>query len=148
MILFAKRNGLAYRGHVLIWASPDDNGHKIPKFILKENDKGMLEKKMQEYINTAVKGLYPENVKYWDVVNEAISDEKLLYYKKSHWSKIDNFVCKAFKFARAANPHATLTYNDYNAEGMSRTWGQKTKSDKVFKLIKDNKDCGIDAVGF
>jgi len=84
------------------------------------------------------------------VVNEAIVDgpnpKKIL--KVSPWSQVDDYVCKAFKAARAADPTIQLFYNDYKHASM--TGVTKTKSDKVFNYIKDlkSKGCPIDGVGF
>ena len=63
--------------------------------------------------------------------------DKTQIYKSSIFTKIDDFVCKAFKFARKANPYVKLFYNDYNTEG-------KTKGDKVFNMIQKYGDVPID----
>ena len=101
---------------------------------------------MLNYINETVHRI--EGAFAWDVINEAISDDPNEYIKQSPWSGIDNFICKAFKAARAANPNAKLFYNDYNVLTMDG-W-RKTKADKMFKLVQQlkNDDCGITGVGF
>ena len=108
---------------------------------------------MGEYITKTIQavGDYPYA---WDVVNEAILDgtnpPKL--YKDSPWSVIDDFVCKSFKAAREAAPSGMkLFYNDYRHASMHGEY--KTKSDRVFKMIKAMKEigeveCPIDGVGF
>jgi len=86
----------------------------------------------------------------WDVVNEAIDDspDPKKIVKESPWTKVDDYVCKAFKAARAADPTIQLFYNDYKHASM--TGPTKVKSDKVFNYIKELKarGCPIDGVGF
>jgi len=57
----------------------------------------------------------------WDVVNEAIDDshDPTKIVKESPWSAVDDYVCKAFKAARAADPSVQLFYNDYKHASMT-----------------------------
>jgi len=134
----------------LIWGAPSTpaNPH-VPAFVTNETNATKLEEFMVEYINQtmAAVGDYPIA---WDVVNEAVdnSNDPSKVIKVSAWSKIDDYVCKAFKAARAANPNTQLYYNDYKHASMNGTY--KARSDKVFNLIKDlkAKGCPIDGVGF
>lgn len=132
------------RFHTLIWASP---GTHNPSFVNNEQSKTKLENYMNNYIETVMTHMGPYPFAY-DVVNEAISDGPNYFLKTSPWSKINDFVCKAFKKAKEVNPNAELFYNDYKHASMLGRY--KSKSDKVFKLVKDLKDrnCGIDGVGF
>ena len=101
---------------------------------------------MVEFITTAMTALQPEDVFAWDVVNEAVQGGEGDLFKETHWQGIPDLICKAFKAARRANPKAKLFYNDYGFEtGVG--WEQH-KADKIFQLVKDNKDCGIDGIGF
>ena len=102
---------------------------------------------MIDYITSTITtiGDYPFA---WDVVNESIDNNSSKYIKESPWSIIDDYVCKAFKAAKAANPKIKMYYNDYKHE--SNVGRYASKSDRVYKLVKDLKDrnCGIDGVGF
>lgn len=102
---------------------------------------------MIRYIKSTVKAIgdYPL---VWDVVNEAISDGPSLVNKTSPWSIIDDYICKAFKAAKEANPKIKLFYNDY--KHASTTGIYATKADRVYNLVKNLKEngCGIDGVGF
>jgi endo-1,4-beta-xylanase len=137
------------RGHTLIWAAL---GSHNPDFVLNETDADVLEDFMLDYINktiTAV-GDYPFN---WDVVNEAVSDNKNTQsLKDSPWNMIDDFICKAFKQARAVAPSTTkLYYNDYKHASMTGPY--QVKSDKIYEMIslmkeRGEDECPIDGVGF
>ena len=78
---------------------------------------------IREHIHTVV-NRYKDVVYCWDVVNEAMSDdgrprrwgEAPNPYRESELYKLcgDEFIAKAFEFAREADPNALLFYNDYN----------------------------------
>lgn len=67
---------------------------------------------------TAVVGRYRGRVAQWDVVNEAISDAPGEWLRPSRWREAigDDYIAEAFRAAHAADPDATLIYNDYNIE--------------------------------
>lgn len=81
---------------------------------------------MTNYIESTIKAISPENVFVWDVLNEAIADpwditsgnvvDTVNYFKKTHWTIVDDFVCKAFQAAKKANPKAKMFYNEYGLE--------------------------------
>lgn len=81
---------------------------------------------MIDYITETVKAIgdYPFP---WNVVNEPIYNSPNKYIKESPWSIIDDYVCKAFKAARAAIPSIKLFYNDY--KHASNIGVYKSKSD-------------------
>jgi len=131
----------------LIWAAPYTDAHKHnPTFIHDEKNATKLEEFMGEYITKTMHAIgdYPYA---WDVVNEAIADgpNPKVIYKESPWSVIDDFVCKSFKAARKASPGMKLFYNDYKHASMYGSF--KTKSDKVFNMVKEMKERGVDDNG-
>ena len=132
------------RGHNLVWVT--DQSNLLPAFVRDETDAATLEKYMLDYIHTVVTHV-GEKAFAWDVINEAVSDDPNQLIKDSPWSKIDDYLCKAFKAARSANPKPLLFYNDYNID--SAVGWSKTKSDKVYSLVKDLKSrgCPVDGVG-
>ena len=144
LVDYAKKNSMAFRAHVLIWGTP---GTHNPAFVRKETNATVLEEYMLRYINETMAniGSYPFA---WDVVNEAVENNEPQTIKTSPWSAIDGFICKAFKAARKAQPNAQLFYNDYKHAAMAGKY--KTKSDKVYEIVKTLKEnnCGIDGVGF
>lgn len=144
---FAKENGMAMRGHTLIWGAPTSGGHQHnPEFVNDETNATALEEFMTEYITSVMTNVtYPQ---FWDVVNEAVGDGPNLVMKTSPWTIIDDYICKAFKAARKANPNVELFYNDYKHASMNGTYA--TKSDRVYNLIKNLTEagCPVDGVGF
>lgn len=138
---FAKKHGMAMRGHTLIWAK---NGDWIPNW-LKQQSAGGVEAFMKQYIQNVVRHMdYPY---VWDVVNEALNDNGTL--RNDHvFAKVPDFICKSFKWAHEASPNTKLYINEYsvlNSEGWS-----KKKSDALYNLVKSlkNRGCPIHGVGF
>ena len=67
---YAKKNGMAMRGHNLIWAS---TGNRNPGWVYNITNTTELENFMIEYITTTIQtiGDYPFA---WDAINEAVGD--------------------------------------------------------------------------
>ena len=90
------------------------------------------------------KGADNAKILSWDVVNEAVADHGNEMWKSNPWyPKLPDYVERAFKYAREADPEALLFYNDYNI-----VWdGQKT--DKIVEMVKDfqKKKVPIDGIG-
>lgn len=105
-------NGASMRAHCLIWHD------QTPKALMK-NGEGIEASRasMKEYIE-AYMGHYRGKVQYWDVVNEAISNDwNSLYRTNSGWYEAyggPEFITDAFTFARATDPDAKLYLVDYN----------------------------------
>jgi endo-1,4-beta-xylanase len=142
IVAFAKRNGLKIRGHALVWHQ------ECPDWLFKDSkgneaSKELVLQRIKEHITTVVKR-YKGTVYAWDVVNEAISDDKEVFYRQSKLYKIcgDAFIAKAFEWAHAADPNAILFYNDYNEI-------DPVKRQKIISLIKTLRQKGIpvNAVG-
>lgn len=134
-VRFGEENGLHMVGHVLIWHSQtpdwvfqDENGNVAsPELLLK---------RMKEHIFTVV-GRYKGRVHAWDVVNEAVDDNGEI--RENIWYKIlgEEYVRKAFEYAREADPAAELIYNDYSIPTAN-------KRDAIVNLVKNIRTKGID----
>ena len=150
---FCRSNGLKLRGHCLMWHAQigewmykDEKGDLVSKEKLFQN--------MKHHI-TAIVERYKDVVYAWDVVNEAISDggwqggrrgmgEHPSPYRNSPLYQIagDEFIKKAFIYAREADPNVLLFYNDYNA-------ADPGKRDRIYNMVKSMKEEGvpIDGIG-
>ncbi len=115
---FAKKNGMAMRGHTLVWHN------QTPEWFFHEEydparpfaSREVMLARLENYIKgvlTFVQENYPGIIYAWDVVNEAIDAGDI---RNSLWLKRvgRDFVLKAFEFARKyAAPGVSLFYNDY-----------------------------------
>ena len=150
---FCRSNGIKLRGHCLMWHAQigewmykDEKGDLVSKEKLFQN--------MKHHI-TAIVERYKDVVSAWDVVNEAISDggwqggrrgmgEHPSPYRNSPLYQIagDEFIKKAFIYAREADPNVLLFYNDYNA-------ADPGKRDRIYNMVKSMKEEGvpIDGIG-
>ena len=120
----------------------------MPDFIRWEKNAWKIEDFMKRYIHTTV-GRYKGQAFAWDVVNEAINDRPPYGIRTDvPWHHVNDFMCKAFKFAHEADSSAQLFYNDYGHSAMDGWYGGRGNS--IFKMIKDmkNRGCPIHGVGF
>ena len=137
---FCRANGIKLRGHCLMWHS------QIGRWMTSDNPtKEVFYQRMKNHIQ-AIVSRYKDVVYCWDVVNEAMTDDKNAEdpYRQSVMYKLcgDEFIAKAFQFAREADPKALLFYNDYNE-------CDPVKSKRIFNMVKKMKDAGvpIDGIG-
>ena len=137
---FARQNGIKLRGHCLMWHS------QIGRWMYDGvTDKEVFYKRMKNHIQ-AIVSRYKDVVYCWDVVNEAMTDDKNATdpYRQSPMYKLcgDEFIAKAFQYAHEADPKALLFYNDYNE-------CDPVKSQRIYNMVKKMKDAGvpIDGIG-
>jgi endo-1,4-beta-xylanase len=127
-------------GHTLVWHS-----QTAPWMFQgadgKPADRETLLARLRDHIH-AVVGRYKGKIRGWDVVNEAIEEDGSL--RKSPWQVGigDDYVAKAFEFAREADPGVELYYNDFNLEKPAKRAG-------VIKLVTDlqARKLRIDGIG-
>lgn len=140
IVAYGMRNNMFIVGHCLLWHS------QTPRWVFEDSlgkpvTRDVLLQRLHDHIAVVV-GRYKGKVKGWDVVNEAIDDNGKM--RQSRWLEIigEDYVQKAFEFAREIDPEAELYYNDYNIE-------LKEKREGVVKLIKAVQEKGVkvDAIG-
>ncbi len=142
---FCRSHGLKMRGHCLLWHN------QIGEWMLYDEQHQLVSKEvlfahMRDHI-AAIVGRYKDVVYCWDVVNEAITDDPntqqplrpSLFYQIC---QSDEFIRKAFEYAREADPDALLFYNDYNE-------CNPVKRDRICKMVSEMKADGvpIDGIG-
>ena len=127
-------------GHTLVWF------HQTPDWVFQDESGKSLSRealleRMKDHIFT-VMGRYKGRIHGWDVVNEAIMSDGQL--RQNKWLEIigEDYVLKAFEYARQVDPNAELYYNEYDFEHQSKCEG-------VIRLIKNlqSKGVRIDGVG-
>jgi len=139
-VTLGEKYNLQIIGHCLVWffqtpdwVFQDDYGKPLSR-------KALLER-MRDHIFT-VMGRYKGRIHGWDVVNEAVMQDGTL--RKCGWLDIigEDYLIKAFEYAREADPDAQLYYNEYDTE-------HQTKREAVIHLIQNLQIKGIhiDGIG-
>lgn len=137
-VAFGEENDMFVVGHTLVWHSQapdwiyvDGNGNTVSKDTLLQ--------RMEDHIAT-VAGRYKGKIDGWDVVNEALEDDGSL--RQTKWLEIigEEYLQKAFEYAKAADPEAELYYNDYSL------W-KPSKRDGAVQLVKNLQAKGIQVDG-
>ena len=140
----AQEHGLEVVGHNLIWSRPGTT----PSWFFKEaGGEPVSRERLLERLRThihAVVGRYKGRIPSWDVVNEALADSDDEYLRRNEWMDVlgEEFIVKAYQYAREADPDALLIYNDYRCD-------QPGKLKKLVRLIQSVKEQGgpIDVLG-
>ncbi|MCL2572822.1 MAG: endo-1,4-beta-xylanase [Defluviitaleaceae bacterium] len=138
---FAEAHGLAMVGHTLVWHAQSPAWLTNVPGTTEPLTRAEAMANMELYIST-VAGRYAGRMQAWDVLNEAIASSvgefsgdwrnhlrtnlnldggQIQWYAAFANGAVDgeagyDFIFYAFYFARQADPHATLFYNDYNEE--------------------------------
>lgn len=140
-VAFGASRGMAVIGHTLVWHS------QTPAWVWAGTggdlaDRATMLERMRTHIATVV-GRYKGRIRGWDVVNEALNDDGTL--RDSPWRRGigDDYIAKAFEFARQADPDAELYYNDFNLAT------RPAKRAGAIRIIRDLQQRGLrlDAVG-
>ncbi|MEU9827930.1 endo-1,4-beta-xylanase [Micromonospora chersina] len=152
LVAFAKQNNQRVRGHVLVWHN------QLPGWLTSGVADGSIsDTELRDILRnhiTAVVTHFKGRIWQWDVVNEAVSDPwdtpSTLHYK-GFWAQHlgPGYIADAFRWARAADPHALLFYNDYNIEAFGSGDPANDKTQFVYDMAKDLLAQGvpIDGVG-
>ena len=146
---YAQAHGIKVHGHVLVWHSQTPEaffheGYDTGKPLVSRE---IMLGRMENYIRQVLEYMkenYPGVIVSWDVVNEAI-DDGTNQLRASNWVKTvgEDFVCRAFEFARKYAAEGTLLYyNDYNT-------AMPGKQNGIVRLLESVMEEGnIDGYGF
>ena len=137
-VAFGAKHHMHVTGHTLVWF------HQTPDWVFQDQSGNPLSRealleRMKEHIFT-VMGRYRGRIHGWDVVNEAIMKDGS--FRQCKWLEIigEDYVQKAFEFARDADPECELYYNEYDFE-----FGPKTEG--VVRLVRNLQDKGVQVDG-
>jgi endo-1,4-beta-xylanase len=144
IVRFAERNGIAFRGHSLVWHV------QAPPWFKEIASRAEAEIRVREHI-LAMGRHFAGRVHSWDVVNEALrpSDGRADRLRKTVFlEKLGpDYLEIAFRTAREADPKALLTYNDFALE--LEQWDDRERRKRLLALVDDFRRRGvpIDAIG-
>ncbi|MGD1044603.1 MAG: endo-1,4-beta-xylanase [Bacteroidota bacterium] len=139
-VAFGEKHKMHIIGHTLVWF------HQTPDWVFQDElgkpiTREALLERMKDHIFT-VMGRYKGRIHGWDVVNEAIMADG--GFRKCKWLEIigEDYLLKAFEYARQADPNAQLYYNEYDFE-------ERPKCEAVIRLIQNLqlKGVRIDGIG-
>ena len=135
LVAFAEANGMAVRGHTLVWHRQNASWLTGGQWTADET-RALL----AGHIDSVV-GRYRGKIEAWDVVNEAFEEDGRL--RDSFWLQRlgRDYIEFAFRRAAAADPAARLFYNDYNIEGIN------PKSDSAYALVQRLLAAGVPVHG-
>lgn len=147
MLAFAKAEGMAMRGHTLLWHKTQYYPRWLNEMDFGAQPRAAAEAVLTGHIQTLGKR-YAGDIVSFDVVNEAV-DEKTGALRESGLSKAigstEAMIDLAFHTARAAAPGAQLVYNDY------MSWEPNGEAHRagVLRLLEGMRKRGVpvDALG-
>lgn len=135
IVAFAERNGMAVRGHTLVWHQQLPGWLTGGSWAAAEADS-----LLRAHIAT-VAGRYAGRLVAWDVVNEAVLGDGTL--RPGFWADHlgRDYIETAFREAHAADPDAQLFYNDYGIAWLNE------KSDSVHAMLAALLNAGVPVHG-
>ncbi len=139
LVGFAEANGMAVRGHTLVWHMA------LPAWLEKGTfSPDQLRELLRSYIQATV-GRYRGRIGTWDVVNEPLADTSG-QLRRSVWLDAlgPGYIADALRWAHEADPQAKLYINDFGVENLNR------KSDALYAMVAKLRADGVpvDGVGF
>jgi endo-1,4-beta-xylanase len=147
MLDYAEANGMAMRGHTLLWHKAQYFPKWLNQYDFGSKPRAKAERLLIDHIRTLCR-LYGDRIVSFDVVNETI-DEKTGLQRETSLSKAfgdaDAVVDLAFHTARQHAPRAELVYNDY----MSWEPGNEKHRTGVLRLLEGfrKRNVPVDALG-
>ena len=129
---FAKANGMAMRGHTLVWYGA------MPDWTKEIRSAGEAERELTTHIERVV-SRYRGKIKTWHVVNEPIDDTKgaVPGLRPNIWLQQlgEKYIDLAFRTAHRVDPTAELLLNEYDIEAVDGTSPKRRQA--FMKLIGD-----------
>ncbi|MGG5885831.1 endo-1,4-beta-xylanase [Falsiroseomonas sp. HC035] len=137
LVAFARRHGLALRGHTLVW-------HESEPAWLGGLDARATEAAMAAHLDATVRH-WRGAIGTWDVVNEAVAPED----GRPDWLRRTRLlerlgpdhIALAFHLAHAADPAARLAYNDFGCE--HATFWSRRRRVGVLALLRGLLRAGV-----
>jgi endo-1,4-beta-xylanase len=142
VVKWAHDHGKKVKGGHLVWH------HSTPEWLINgDYTSAEVDSIMKEFIQQTIvhyKTEYPNTITHWCVLNEGIDGSTRSYRETFWYNKLGKeYIEKAFRYAREADPDGKLYYNDYSIDWVN------AKSNAVYNMIVDLLDKGvpIDGIG-
>ncbi|MFY8147790.1 MAG: endo-1,4-beta-xylanase [Prochlorococcaceae cyanobacterium] len=134
LLAFARAEGLAMRGHTLVWHQ------QLPGWV-QELPAAELKDALARHIRT-VAGHYRGQLQSWDVVNEPIADDATGLRRSLWLEKLGpDYIAWALTWAHEADPTARLVINEYGLEGDDPKSARKRE--QFLALVRDLRRRGV-----
>jgi GH35 family endo-1,4-beta-xylanase len=141
---FGQANGMAVRGHTLVWH------HALPGWldaydIDGETNRLALKGILEHHVKTVVGNYTGGRVQVWDVVNEPLAEDGQRRTDSLWQRRLGNeYIADSFRWANDIDPNAKLYLNEYGTEVNSR------KARALYELVKGLRaqNVPIHGVGF
>jgi len=130
MIAWCESNEIIAKGHPLVWRNPSGYPEWLPE------DREKVTELLRARVESTV-AQYQGRIKIWDVVNEPT------HLPRFGRQSVFDYVLDSFQRARAKDPHARLSINEYGIEGHDFGYGPYYRL--VRKLLK--RGAAIDLIG-
>ena len=147
IMAFAQQNGLAMRGHTLLWHHPRWMPDWVATYDFGANRRARAEQMIREHVGTICRR-YGTRIHSYDVVNEAVDNTDGSLRETAFSNAMGGalpVLDLAFHTARETAPRAQLVYNDY------MSWGPRAARHRagVLRLLEGFKRRGtpVDALG-
>ncbi|HDQ26534.1 MAG TPA: carbohydrate-binding protein, partial [bacterium] len=137
---FRDTNNMLMRGHVLVYYTV------VPGWLSSGSYTNAQVSDMLKAYVQSMASRYSGKMNEWDVVNEAVRDGSPYGYRSDdfYYQRLGDYIPQAFRWAREADSHAKLFYNDYGNEGLNG------KSNYIYNMVSNLKaqNVPIDGVGW
>jgi endo-1,4-beta-xylanase len=145
VVSFAHSRGLNVRGNAFLWF------RRHPKWLASVLNPSNADSILRRHIEVTA-SRYRGRIQSWDVINEAVEprDGRPDGLRKDIWLTMlgTDYIARAFRYARAADPKAQLVYNEYGLE--TDTPAAALRRTAVLALLQRlvAEEVPIDAFGF
>ncbi len=114
MFRWAKGQGMALRGHTLVWMESKWLPAWLASHDFGSNPTVGMERVLSEHV-AATCGHFGRDIESWDVVNEAVVPDTGALRSNLFTQRLGGVehIARMFELAREHAPHAQLVYNDY-----------------------------------
>ncbi len=135
---YAESEGLAIRGHTLVWSQDI----RMPEWVLTISDPEELWRVVSLHV-TEVMNHYSGRIHRWDVVNEPLATLSAENSESVFWTMGSDWIQRVFDLAHSIDPEAELWINEYGTDWVPG------KHDAYLTLVRSLVEAGapIDGVG-